>query len=272
VRRDLWQRPGKKRPVPSTLAARSLDAPLRIPAPGAQPRVFDLGAEYRDDRGALDEEYWLFHPRLQFLKSARRGGRLLDFGAGDGGAVFWRDWMPPHRPDLLMTAIDLRKGAHFDRYQDYEVVDVSKQPSRFSDGAFDYVLAANVMEYIPNVVATADELGRLTCGGGRVYVEFPSPSSTQFPTLTTLRSVGIASNPLNFYDDQDHVHLLDERRVEALFAPRGFRRIGGGSVVNDRLAPEMIAHGFHRRDMEILSSGLRLAYAFSSFVVLEKAR
>lgn len=244
---------------------------LTLLAPDGTTRAFDLGAPFREDRQALIEDYWLFHPRFRFVKCLRPSAVLLDFGAGDGGTVFWRGWMRPERPDIVISAIDLRVGEHFSHYHDYDIADVSRERSKFEDASFDYVLSASALEYIPNIVKAAEEISRVTRDGGRIYVEYPNPASVSFPTLETLRSLNIFADPLNFYDDQDRQHVLGELQIQAILGRGGFRRLCGGVIVNDWLSDELVAYGYHRHDREIASAGLRLAYGQAAYLILEKA-
>lgn len=53
------------------------------------------------------------------------------------------------------------------------VVDLEHTPWPFPDGAFDRVLAAHVIEHLPDMVAALRELARVLAAGGRAEVRLP---------------------------------------------------------------------------------------------------
>jgi hypothetical protein len=65
----------------------------------------------------LVEMFWRAHPRFNFFKSLPWGANLLDIGAGNGGLVYWKDWLKPaagrsqplwRRPECRRTSGPLR--------------------------------------------------------------------------------------------------------------------------------------------------------------------
>src|SRR5262245_49093622 len=98
--------------------------------------------------GDLQQTYWGFHPRFRFLKTLPRGATLVDYGAGPGGLIHWRQWGQPDRSDLRMIAVDRHKGERFERYDAWftNPSEASALPAELRE--VDAVLLSHVLEHI----------------------------------------------------------------------------------------------------------------------------
>ena len=231
---------------------------------------FDIGGSYRD-RDALISEYWQFHPRFLFLKSIRNGARLADLGAGSGGLIGWKSWGSPDRRDLKMYAADLSKGEFFDRYEDFDLVDLGKDRTKFPDRVFDSAILSHVIEHVADRQHLSREVARITKPGAKIYIEWPRPESGRIISRSVLEPFGIACSTLNFFDDATHLELITPAEAEAAFAAAGFVRIASGDVINDFLFPELFRCGLAQRDSEATTYALWLAFRFSCYLIMEKA-
>jgi SAM-dependent methyltransferase len=240
-----------------------------LPSVKLQHLTVDL-AETDRTYDELVSDYWSTHPRFTFVKNVKPGAVMLDFGAAEGSMMTWLGWMHPVRDDVALSAIDVTLGANFHTYADYDVVDVSKTRCRYTTGYFDYVVCALALEYVAGARAALRELARVTRPGGLIYVEYPGKSSTLLPRVEEFRAVGILCEPINFFEDKDHMHLFTEESLANELRTAGFVPVTSGIVLNDRLAPELLAYGMQHRDAEVTTYGLRLVYPYISYMVARR--
>lgn len=131
----------------------------------------------------LEDTHWWFVARRnlvlmalsRLLRRARRqnGGaplRLLDFGCGTGGTL------ERLRPFGQAVGLDLEPLAlSFCRERGQrDLVQASGAALPFRDGAFDIVVALDVLEHIPDDAAAAREIGRVLAPGGYALVTVPA--------------------------------------------------------------------------------------------------
>jgi SAM-dependent methyltransferase len=246
-----------------------LPSALTLPRPGAADIVLNLLRDVRSYE-ELVADYWAMHPRFLFLKNTPPNAKVLDFGASDGGMSFWPGWMHPVRDDISLFAIDVAHGSQFYRYAGADVVDVTKSPSRFTSASFDAVICAMTLEYIQNARGALAEIARITRPGGSLFVEYSGEYAVKVPRRTELERLQLFSDPINFYDDEDHAHLFNARFLDAELRAAGFTPTSHGTVRNNRLVPELLSHGLQTGNLETTSYGLRLAYGCISYTVADR--
>jgi SAM-dependent methyltransferase len=143
-------------------------------------------------------------PRNRFLKTLQIGARLLDAGAGDGGLMNLRDWPEPARPDIEIYAWagDHRPG--FARYAGFEVGFWPDDPPNFGGMAFDAIFSGNFIEHIDDPLAFVAWACRRLQPGGRIFLEWPHPSSLYLPTTAELAACGVSVATGAYHDDATH--------------------------------------------------------------------
>jgi len=229
----------------------------------------DLTLPYRR-RDVLIEAYWRFHPRYLFFKSLPERARLADLGAGSGSLTFWKSWGEPERADLRMYAADLVKGEFFERYLDFDLVDLGRQTTKFPSGVFDAVIVSHVIDHVANRVALAREAARIARPGATIFVEWSRPESHRVVDRATFAASGIRCGPINFFDDESHVEPVEDVATTATFEAAGLRRVAGGQIANDYLFPELVRCGLAEGEEEATTYGLWLAYRLARYAVFEK--
>lgn len=242
---------------------------LRIPD-GSGGALSVVLTEPSRSRDALIADYWSSHPRYGFFKSVVRDAALLDVGAGSGGLAMWKEWGSPQRDDIRMYAIDLVRGAYFDRYEDFELIDPSSTQTKFVDASFDAALLSHVIEHVGDQRALFAELRRVLKPNAKAYLEWPHPASTRFPRSSMLASAGLVTHTVNFYDDDTHLSAFPPEETKARLIEGGFEVISSGMVTNDFLAPELINYGFKHQDQETTTYGVWLLLGFSTYIVAER--
>jgi SAM-dependent methyltransferase len=143
-------------------------------------------------------------PRVRFLKTLKRGARMLDAGAGDGGAMILRDWPEPARPDVQMYAWAGDRGSLFDRYAGAEVGFWPQDPPRFGGMMFDAVFSANFIEHIDDPLNFVRWACNRLAPGGRLFLEWPRPESVALPTTAALAARGVKVATGAYHDDSTH--------------------------------------------------------------------
>ncbi len=222
-------------------------------------------------RPELISLYWNYHPRYRFLKTLPPGSRLLDAGAGPGGLVLWKEWLPPRREDIRMSAVDMVRGELFDRYDDCRVCDMDAGPLAYQSGAFDAVLLSHVLEHIRDERVFFAELARLLRPGGRLYVEVPTPASEHFPGRQLFLDRGIDVSTVNFFDDSTHLRTFSLAELSALAESSAFLTRETGLIANRYIEDDLLAFGILNRDQEIATYGLWSKLGFAHYIVAERA-
>lgn len=182
------------------------------------------------------------HPRTQFVKTLPRGACLLDAGAGDGGLEVFRRWPPPPRADLRMYAYSLVKGAQFDAYDGFELGNWESGPPTFAGVEFDAVFCCHFIEHLADVVPFLLWTAQRLRGGGRLYVEWPSPFSTLLPKRQDLADRGVKLLISSFYDDATHKKVHDRSSVVNALSGAGFYIEVQGYVSLPLVEEEVLAH------------------------------
>ena len=155
------------------------------------------------------------HPRYSGLPVGwfTRPLRVLDAGAGPSDAAQAKALLAP---GTWFEAINIvprpagTEGAAFDAYhvRDLDETDLGFLP----DGSFDYVVCSHTIEHLQNGLAAVPRLARKVAPGGRLYLEWPAPSSEHFP----VRGLG-----LHFRDDATHIRTYSLLAVAAAVRAAG---------------------------------------------------
>lgn len=102
------------------------------------------------------------HVHYRYLLAwARRGGRTLDFGCGDGLVV-----RTGRAEGLDIHGADPRPGPGIEEIRD------GRLP--YPDGHFDLVVSNQVLEHVERLDSAVDELARVLKPGGRLLALFPT--------------------------------------------------------------------------------------------------
>ena len=120
---------------------------------------------------------WIFWKRLEGLLALASGlptRRALDFGCGEGAFL----------PTLCATfarvvGVDLDVRAAESIAKDYRLANLTLVRARapqlpLADGLFDLVVAADVLEHLPELDSVVEGLERVLAPGGRLVVSAPS--------------------------------------------------------------------------------------------------
>ena len=185
---------------------------------------------------SLRESIAIIDRRTAFLRGVPRGGRLLDVGCGRGR--FLRRYRRI-RPDLELAGIDLDdvRESVGSLVREFHKCDVTSEPFPFTDGSFDAVVCAHVIEHLgsyENIAEVLAETRRVTRRGGVCYFETPAPRSRLVPSTPLLP--WDVSGPMNFYDDPSHDLLVDPAKLTGLAERAGFAVRSQGIYRNPLLA------------------------------------
>jgi len=221
------------------------------------------------ERDELVKLYWLFHPRFIFLKNARYNATVLDLGAGSGGLATWCDWSSPKREDIRMYAVDMIKGALFDRYVDFQLCNLDSNALKFEDDFFDAIIGSHVLEHVSDETALLDELRRVARKGARVYLEVPTPESQSLPSRQLFLDAGINVSTLNFFDDATHLRTFSLEKLSSLLRQTGFKVLSFGVIDNRYLEDEMLTYGIRHNDMELTTYGMWSKTHFAQYIISE---
>lgn len=226
--------------------------------------------------GSLDPAVvtsWLHlaSPRVRFLKSLPINSTVLDLGAGDGALAIFKDWLEPLRPDLKLYAVSLGAGAHFHRYEGYELVDFDKGEPGFGGMVFDAMYSSNFVEHIDGGIDRLSEFAfrRLRCGG-MLYVEGPSPFMEEVPRREEFHAVGLPVVCGNFRDDKTHRATITlQTQVERTQAA-GFFVEESGYIRNRYIEDDMLR--IARRDANEVYATLAvwMKYYVSQYAISTK--
>ena len=191
----------------------------------------------------------MLHPRYADLPAEwfARPLRVLDAGAGPADGLLARAFLAPgsrfEAVNIVPLAEDSAERAAFDAYT---VADLDESDLSFApDGAYDYVICSHTIEHLRDGLALVPVLARKVASGGRLYLEWPAPSSERFP----VRGVG-----LHFRDDATHVRTYALSEVLAALESSGLTVEHAGPRrhwLRIALAPALVAyHALRRRELK----------------------
>jgi len=122
----------------------------------------------------VGELFWRSHERMLALSGAAQGRRVLDFGGGNG--VLLRELSK--RFDEV-TCVDLnadiaREVVRLYKLPNVQVISEDIFTLGLPDDHFDVIVAASVLEHIPELDKLAGEMRRLLVPGGELLATAPS--------------------------------------------------------------------------------------------------
>lgn len=217
-----------------------------------------------------DEElellFWRFHPRYRFVKTLPRRAALLDIGAGSGGLSFWSEWGLPDRRDIEFFGVDLGRGPHASRYQDWRVANLDEGLPDFGR-PFHGFLASHLIEHVADPAGLLAAIRAQGAPCARVYLEWPHPRSTGFPPAALLADCGFVMQTFNFFDDATHRRTPERREMEALLEGHGFDVVESGEINLGPVAEELMARGIRKDDMTWRQMGIWAATGWCNYVI-----
>lgn len=250
-------------------AALGRNEAIVLPVPGRAPVRFPLNLRPRDQR-ELIVEYWTFHPRFRFLKTAKLNAKIADLGAATGGMPGWRTWEKPVRKDLKLYAVDMKPNEAYRNYDGFDIVDLSRERTRFDDGFFDGFILSHLIEHVPDRAHLFAEAARISAPRGVMYVEWPTTASAHAVPREVLAKIGIDAGTVNFFDDGTHLVPLSAETTLRELDAAGFECIERGAIRNDHLQDELFAYAYRNKDSKLMTYALWLAFGFAEYLVAQR--
>jgi len=159
----------------------------------------------------------LYAAVTRILHEWNLGGDLLDFGAGKGRFTTELARLPRFRSvtgaDIVWRPDDLPIGI------DNWIVGDLNAPLDVPDGAFDVIVAVEVIEHLENPRATAREWFRLLRAGGAVICSTPNNESWRSLLALLFRGHYAFFGPANY---PAHITALLRKDIDRLMAEAGF--------------------------------------------------
>ena len=226
-----------------------------------------MHSQHSMSHNEIDAWLHLSSPRVRFLKTLPYGAIVLDLGAGDGSLALFKNWLPPHRPDIHLYAVSLADGPHKALYDGWENKNFEDE-SPFPGKVFDAVFSSHFIEHIeggPNNVMPwiASRLAPL----GRVYIETPSLFSKAGPRREALRAAGHLVSTTNFHDDATHKETVDLDNLRASFMRSGFFVEESGYWHNPFLEPMLLDLASQTNVEFYATSAVWMATRFAQYVI-----
>ncbi len=240
---------------------------IMLPVPGGAPVRFALNRAFRDQHELL-AEYWAFHPRFRFFKTAKLNAKIADLGAATGGLPGWRLWGKPTRKDLKLYAVDMKPNDAFQKYDGLEIVDLGRERTKFDNGFFDGFILSHLIEHVADHAHLFAEAARIAAPGGLMYVEWPTPESAHAVPRDVLARIGIDAGTINFFDDSTHLQVISSEAILRELEAAGFECIERGEIRNDYLQEELFACGYRKKDRNMTTYALWLALGFAEYVIV----
>jgi len=117
--------------------------------------------------------YWRDDWVARKAASVSSGAKVLDAGAGEGRYRRLFAHTSYHAQDFAQY--EGSRDGPLQETWDYSpldyVCDITQIP--VDDGAFDVVICTEVLEHVPNPISALQELCRVTCEGGRLFISAP---------------------------------------------------------------------------------------------------
>jgi len=233
--------------------------------------VFTPGSVENYKRDKLIELYWRFHPRFKSFKVfARKNANVLDIGSGSGGLFFWKEYMEPVRTDLKMTALDLQKGEHFNRYDNYVLFNLDTGDIPLPESSFDYIFLSHLIEHVRDWRSLIEKCNNVLKDKGILYIETPSKHTINLPSRDLYQQKGWPCTTINFMDDHTHVETVDLDEVNDYAIGFNMISLEKGYCKNPLLEDILLSFGHRFKDPEAAQYGLWSKLMFSSYMILQK--
>lgn len=158
--------------------------------------------QFKPLRGS-SHSWALFH-----LQKDTTGKSILDVGAGSGGIGRTVSALKPKS----MTAIEIDVRAHNTLHKIYDLVVTDLES--LQNQAFDWIVALDILEHLPNPEEYLKALRRLLAPGGKILLSVPNVAhwSVRFPLFFLgsfeYRSLGIM--------DASHLYFFSRKRFKNL--------------------------------------------------------
>jgi SAM-dependent methyltransferase len=152
----------------------------------------------------------------ELIDVAPQGARVLDAGCGPGSGP------SGVRPDFRITAFDIKfpPGPPAKR-EGVDVLRAGLERLPLRDGSFDLVVCHYVLEHVTELAACCDELARLTCPGGTLYLSVPRAAAFD-DRLYRFAGCFAKYALMKFRKRIEHQQRFDLPKLLELFYGRGF--------------------------------------------------
>ena len=222
-------------------------------------------------RDNLIELYWQFHPRFRSFKVfASQNASTLDIGSGSGGLFYWKEYLAPRRTDMTMTALDLQKGEHFDKYDKYALFNLDEGDIPFPPCSFDFIFLSHLIEHVGSWKSLLEKCNRLLKSNGIMYIETPSEHTIHLPSKNVYLQKGILCTTVNFRDDLTHVETVNLDEVGSFADDLNIITLEKGFCKNPFLENLLLSFGVQNKEAETCQYGLWSKLLFSSYIRLYK--
>lgn len=155
-------------------------------------------------------------------------GEVLDYGCGQGR---WSGLLAKKLPNAKITGIDIsskaiEKAGAVNPKHKFHVFDGKKAP--FADASFELVFTFHVLEHVPDIKATVQDISRLVKKGGYLCVIFPCGNDNSFEERIVRMIGGGCQTTADgskrfFYEDAGHLRRMKSEEIIALFEKCGLR-------------------------------------------------
>lgn len=155
---------------------------------------------------------------------------LLDIGCGNNSPSRTKRWFPKCKYYGLDKEVYNSTVADLRLMEKFYNIDLQKDSlSILPEGYFDVVIISHVIEHLENGLEVLAEVLRKVKPKGRIYVEFPSPRSLNFPR-----------GGLNFFDDRSHIKVCHIQEISGILLSNNFKIIKAGvcsSIIRKLISP-----------------------------------